>query len=249
MLDESARGGGVAMEVWLPGVRAKDIAVELRLVGREETGEAQGGERADAAWSLDEEFVFKENVEHIEERMFTKERKRWPPTLLPMLIVNAPKSRRVLRWELETFRTRQKQGRTADYERIQRAYRLKWPADVRRAEARLDSGRLVVVVPPLEDLSEYKPNEDAELFPLRIPVDEKPLPWTGLKGFRIYHSRRDWIFNYHKFSQYPRDVDLFSLDVRNAQIRPPDKQEEQEVKRMAETISKKNWRLWRGKKL
>ncbi|KYF45643.1 hypothetical protein TGARI_267790B [Toxoplasma gondii ARI] len=123
------------------------------------------------------------------------------------------------------------------------------PADVRRAEARLDSGRLVVVVPPLEDLSEYKPSEDAELFPLRIPVDEKPLPWTGLKGFRIYHSRRDWIFNYHKFSQYPRDVDLFSLDVRNAQIRPPDKQEEQEVKRMAETISKKNWRLWRGKKL
>ncbi|KFG58967.1 hypothetical protein TGRUB_267790B [Toxoplasma gondii RUB] len=45
------------------------------------------------------------------------------------------------------------------------------PADVRRAEARLDSGRLVVVVPPLEDLSEYKPSEDAELFPLRIPVD------------------------------------------------------------------------------
>ncbi|PFH33352.1 hypothetical protein BESB_085510 [Besnoitia besnoiti] len=265
LLDESARGGGIAMEMWLPGVAARDIIIELRLVGREEDGEDGGRLQTAAegkatqspenntreAWSLDEEFVFRENIEHVEDRMFTKERKRWPLTILPMLVVNAPKSRRVLRWEMETFKTRQKHGRMADYERIQRAYRLRWPADIRRAEARLDSGRLMVVVPPLEDLSSFDAEADADALPMRIPVQQKPLPWTGLKGFRVYHSRRDWIFNFHKFSQYAKGVDLFTFDFKKEKvpIREPDRQEEQEAKRMAEVISKKNWRLWRGEKL
>lgn len=289
------------MELWLPGVRAADIRVELRLVGREEytsaadsssssscnssdatstssnssesssisssdtssTGRDSSSNISDSssnisdsssnsrsresAWEIDEEFVFKEKVENVEERRFTKEKKRWIPTLLPMLVVHAPKSRAVLRWEIETFRTRQRHRRMEDYCYIQRAHRLVWPADVRAAEARLDSGRLMVVIPPLQDLQHYDIYADSELFPLRIPVDKKPLPWSGLKGFRVYHSRRDWIFNFHKWKHvYPPNIDMFGLKKQDAVIRPADAKEEQEARRMAQRISSKNWRLWKG---
>ncbi|PHJ22481.1 transmembrane, partial [Cystoisospora suis] len=207
-LDESARGGGVAVEMWIPGVKAKDILIELRLVGREEslervddrrhqgsreeTDKGEGREEEDEKhkmgdqhYELDEDFIFKEKVEHVEDRMFTKEKKKWIPSILPMLIINLPKSKQVLRWEIETFRTRQRKGKMmSEYDRIQRAYRLVWPADIRAAVARLDSGRLLVVVPPLHDddvpSAPFDPYEDAKILPKRLHVEGNAKPLLPL---------------------------------------------------------------------
>ncbi|KAL8439818.1 hypothetical protein Efla_004344 [Eimeria flavescens] len=182
---EEPAGGGVLLEAWLPGVFPADINVQLSLIGRSRETETIPGVRPpraspppdsfwdslDSDYELDEDFMLKETLAAAERRQAARRQLLLPPPLLPTVILNCPKSTRVLKWEAETFKRRFKEGRAPAYQRYQRAFRLTWPADWLRAEARYDSGRLLVVVPPLP--SDAPPPDvfaEQHLFPLAIPV-------------------------------------------------------------------------------
>ncbi|KAL8436671.1 hypothetical protein ACSSS7_001496 [Eimeria intestinalis] len=183
-LDEP-KGGGLLLEAWLPGVFAEDIKVQLSLIGRHRETEILSGvqtprgtpprdpfwDSLDADYELDEDFILTETLAAAERRQAARRKPLQPPPLLPSAIINSPKNTRVLKWEAETFKTRFRDGRALAYQRYQRAFRLTWPADWSRAEARYDSGRLLFVVPPLpSDAPPPDLLQDQKLFPIQIPV-------------------------------------------------------------------------------
>ncbi|OEH78356.1 hypothetical protein cyc_07201 [Cyclospora cayetanensis] len=114
---EEPRGGGVLLEVWLPGVSPRDIAVQLSLVGRHREAEIIPEARPPCGsvastpsvdelasnYVLNEDFLWEETVEAAEERIANRRKPPYLPPPLPCLIINAPKSTRALKWETETF--------------------------------------------------------------------------------------------------------------------------------------------------
>ncbi|XP_026194119.1 uncharacterized protein LOC34623214 [Cyclospora cayetanensis] len=259
---EEPRGGGVLLEVWLPGVSPRDIAVQLSLVGRHREAEIIPGVRERQArppcgsvastpsvdelasnYVLNEDFLWEETVEAAEERIANRRKPPYLPPPLPCLIINAPKSTRALKWETETFKTRFRDGRSLDYQRYQRALRLAWPADWSRAEARFDSGRLLVVIPPLP-IDAPPPNllQQQDLFPLAIPVQELPTPLPPFPGFTVTNTRADWLFNFARFPQlYDVSAD-FEAAKKTLKLPHTSQAAANPIKPKVRVPNKKNWK-------
>ncbi|CDJ68125.1 hypothetical protein, conserved [Eimeria necatrix] len=259
---EEPQGGGLLLEVWLPGVDAADIKVQLAWIGRQREAETDSGfdpPRASSsvlsdlsrthtvnAWHWPEE-----TVSAAEERITNRLQPRYPPPLLPSLIINAPKSSRVLKWEAETFKTRFRQGRGLEYQRYQRAVRLTWPAAWERAESRFDCGRLLVVVPPLPTDAD-KPDllQHQELSPIVVPVQELSAPLPPYPGFFITNTRLDWTFNFSRFPHiYDLSDDAFAIKRElqdtadgNVQVRA-EKVAASTIKPKVRVVTKKNWKI------
>lgn len=54
-------------------------------------------------YSLNDDFILEEKLEAAEERIANRRKALYPPPLLPTVIINSPKSTRILKWEAETF--------------------------------------------------------------------------------------------------------------------------------------------------
>ncbi|KAL8271984.1 hypothetical protein Esti_004108 [Eimeria stiedai] len=252
---EEPKGGGLLLEAWLPGVFPEDIKVQLSLIGRHRETETLPGvqtprgsppldafwDSLDADYELDEDFILKETLAAAERRRAARRKPLQPPPLLPTAIINSPKNTRVLKWEAETFRTRFRDGRALAFQRYQRAFRLTWPADWSRAEARYDSGRLLFVVPPLP--SDAQPPDllrDRVLFPMEVPVQELATPLPPFPGFRLTNTRTDWTFNFHRFPQL-YEVSSEMLEARK-RIKLPETTHAAPTKPKVRVPTKANWK-------